>query len=284
MVVSLFASAQALAQTNADGRELKPGSRPDFAFGSPEGEAAMLALSASSNMTLVLPQRIWTWAPYSRVEYDPYLSGWSDFTGATGGAMIQLGIGYLLEAAYYFEIGSDTEPGVMALYNPMIESEALLMTSGITMLMKRAAGRCRPRSYPGTAKPCPEGDAFPSGHTSAIGSFAGARLVRLAFTPVNTAFALRAGSLAVSEAAMVVTGALRVLCGAHSIEDVITGGLIGHVTGAGVALIHWNEQLNTEETAPDGRGRTSTAGQELTLGEPISRPLPPLYFSWGGLF
>lgn len=236
----------------------------------------MFALSASSNIAYVLPQRIWTWAPYSRVEYDPYLSGWSDLTGALGGAVLQLGIGYALEAAYYYDVGTETAPGLMALYNPMIESEALLMTSGITMLMKRAAGRCRPRSYPGTAKPCPEGDAFPSGHTSAIGAFAGARIVRLAFTPVNPAFAFRATSLVVSEGAMFLTGALRILCGAHSIEDVLMGGLIGHVTGVGVALIHWNEQLHDEQTAP--------AAQELSTSEPIARPMPPLYFTWGGLF
>lgn len=278
LVAAWVVSDDAFAQTSSNGDPggSPAGSRPDFAFGSPEGEAAMLALSASSNITYVLPQRIWTWAPYSRVEYDPYLSGWSDFTGALGGAMVQLGIGYALEAAYYFEVGTETSPGLMALYNPMIESEALLMTSGITMLMKRAAGRCRPRSYPGASKPCPEGDAFPSGHTSAVAAFAGARIVRLAFTPINPAFAFRATSLIVSEGAMFLTGALRILSGAHSIEDVIVAGLIGHVTGAGVALIHWNERLDNEQTAP--------AAQELHLSEPVARPLPPLYFTWGAPF
>lgn len=186
--------------------------------------------------------------------------------------MIQLGIGYALESAYLDVAGADL-PGVLALRQSGVEAEALLLTSGITALIKRVSGRCRPREYRGPDEPCVECDSFPSGHTSAIAAFSGARFVRLAFTPLNEAFPIRLSSFVVSEAAMGVTGLLRILSGSHSWDDVTVGAIVGHATGVTIALMHWNESIDP-------------APEVFVPGPPTERSSlrAPVLFTWGGAF
>lgn len=260
---ALGAPRVALAQERLEG------SHPNFAFGAPEGEIALATFAAASNFTYLIPQSRNQWAPRAPRPYDPLTSKWSDMFGAVGGAFIQLGSGYALESAYLATVGAE-RPGVLALHQAAVEAEALLLTSGITALIKRVSGRCRPRSYLGPDEECLECDAFPSGHTSAIAAFSGARLVRLPFTPMNEGFPIRFTSFVLSEAAMSVTGLLRVLSGAHSWDDVVVGAIVGHATGATVALLHWNKEVEPSPSRASAPPAPSAAA--------------PILFTWGGVF
>lgn len=210
------------------------GNRPDWAFGHPAGEAAIAALALGSNATFFLDQQASTWAPSHVRPFDPVVSEWSDLVGAVGGAAIQLGVGYVTESAYLAESGA-ADPGTLSLYGAMVETEALLLSSGATFLVKRLSGRCRPRAYHDGR--CSQFDAFPSGHTAAVSPFAGARLVRLVQSE-GGGVTFRAIGYAAAEIGTFTTAVLRVLAGAHSWEDVVVGGLLGHASGVLVALAH----------------------------------------------
>lgn len=213
---------------------LADGNRPDWAFGHPGGEVAIAALALGSNATFFLDQQSSSWAPSHVRPFDPVVSEWSDLVGAVGGAAIQLGVGYVTESAYLAEVGA-TDPSTLSLYGSLVETEALFLSSGTTFLIKRLSGRCRPRSYRNGS--CSQFDAFPSGHTAAISPFAGSRLVRLVETE-GDGLAFRAIGYAAAEVGTFTTAVLRVMAGAHSWEDVLVGGLIGHASGVLVALAH----------------------------------------------
>ena len=139
--------------------------RPDWAFSSPSAEGAVLGLSLASNATFFISQRRSTWDARDRHVWVPGLGLVSDVIGAAAGSAIQMGTGYVLESAY-LDAGHVRHPGIEALHGSLVEGEALALTNGITTLIKRLTGRCRPRAY--RSGVCAEWDAFPSGHTSPI--------------------------------------------------------------------------------------------------------------------
>ncbi len=229
-------SAAALLVASAIGAPASAaeGNRPDLAFRHGAAEVAIASVCAASTFTYFIDQRQTDWRP-SRVQRpNPTADGWSDFFGATGGVFFQLGTGYLLESAYLERVGAD-DPGVEALHGSLVEAEAVFLSTGMTFLGKRLSGRCRPRAVEGDR--CTEFDAFPSGHTSAITPYAGARLVRLATTP-GDGIEFRAANYAIAEASALTAAFLRVAAGAHSWEDVLVGGLLGHASGVLLALAH----------------------------------------------
>ncbi len=166
----------------------------------------------------------------------PGLALASDLVGAAAGSALQLGAGYALETGYLARRGV-ARPGVEALHESLVEGEALALDIGVTGLMKRLSGRCRPWSYANGV--CTSFDAFPSGHTSTVASIAGARLAHVAWTPLDDpAIGLRVASFGLAEIGTVAAAVLRVTSGAHSVEDVVVGALVGHATGVLVALAH----------------------------------------------
>lgn len=263
---SLFVAAPARAA------EPKEASRPDFAFGHPEAEATLLGLTGAANFTYLIPPRVAFWSPFRARPFDSLVSKVSDMTGAIGGSFLQLGLGFVFETSYLYASGVSI-PGAAALHEFAVESESLLLTSAVTGLIKNIAGRCRPRAYFGLDKPCRERDAFPSGHTSAIASFSGARFVNLVQTPLNEAFALRFSALLTSEVATAVTGVLRIWSGSHSWEDVLAGAAIGHATGITIALLHPRVTLRDGEPYDDD---AAAAAAPLTARN--------AFFSWSGSF
>ncbi len=268
---AVFASV--LWATPASAADPEEGSRPGFAFGHPEAEATLLGLTGAANLTYLIPPRVAFFPPFRARPFDSLVSKVSDMTGAIGGSFIQLGLGFVFETSYLYASGVSI-PGAAALHEVAIESEALFLTSAITGLIKNITGRCRPRAYFGRDKPCRERDAFPSGHTSAIASFSGARFVNLVETPPNEAFGLRFAGFLTSEIATAVTGVLRVWSGSHSWEDVLAGAAIGHATGITIALLHPRVTLRNGEPFDD---EATKASAPLAVGRNA-------FFSWSGSF
>lgn len=233
------------------------GTRPDWAFGHPAGEAAVAAVAVGSNFTFFLDQHQSAWAPSHIRDFDPVVSEWSDLVGSIGGVALQVGIGYATESAYLNANGA-ADPGIESLFGTMVEAESLFLSSGTTFLIKRLTGRCRPRSF--RNRSCSQFDAFPSGHTAAIAPFAGSRLVRLVQTE-GDGVPLRAVGYAAAELGTFTTAVLRVMAGAHSWEDVLAGGLIGHAAGVLVALAHPPVEVERgagKVSSPVGRAAPTT--------------------------
>lgn len=209
---------------------------PDWAFASPAAEGVLAGTVLASNATLFLSQRRSNWRPDHVRAPVRSLALASDIVGAGAGAALQIGAGYWLETAYLAKHRVE-HPGIFAARSSLVETEALALDAGVTSLIKRLSGRCRPWGYRGAE--CVEHDAFPSGHTSAIAAIAGARLVRAMETPLDdSALGARLVGLGLAEAATLTTAILRVTSGAHSGEDVAVGALVGHATGVLVALMH----------------------------------------------
>ncbi|WP_437735628.1 phosphatase PAP2 family protein [Sorangium sp. So ce1335] len=228
-VCALAWSAPAAAQAGA--------AAPDWAFGTPAGEVAVVAACTASLATYLLPQRRSAWGAASSVERNETLGLASDITGATGGTLLLLGSGYALEGSYL--AGADVpHPFSRALRTSLIELEAAALSTGLSNMIKRLSGRCRPRSW--RTDRCGDTDldfdAFPSGHTTPVAAIAGVRL-NLALRTTGDATP-RLGALALAEVATVVTMALRIGSGAHSWQDVGAGMILGHVTGFALAAIH----------------------------------------------
>jgi len=189
-----------------------------------------------------LPQRQSNWAPSAARPHHGLFAAISDFTGNIIGATWQISAGYGLEASYYDQhrVGDGLE---RAWRTSLMDTEAWLLASGITMSVKRLAGRCRPRAWhpkPGGGGVCgpedAEYDAFPSGHTTSVGAVAGSHLV-LALRSSGQS-APRWVGFGLAEGFTVATAVLRVLAGAHSWEDTVGGWAVGHLSGALVALAH----------------------------------------------
>ncbi len=218
--------------------------RPGWAFGSPSAEGVVLGLSLASNATFFVPQHRSTWDARHRQAWVPGLGLVSDVIGAAAGSALQVGTGYVLESAY-LDAGHVRHPGIEALHASLVEGEALALTNGVITVIKRLTGRCRPRAYGSGV--CAEWDAFPSGHTAPIAAFAGTRLVRVFETPFHSPSAgLRLASFGVAEVGTTATAILRVASGAHSLEDVLVGVLVGHSVGALVAAIHPPEKASRD--------------------------------------
>ncbi|XYI00227.1 phosphatase PAP2 family protein [Sorangium sp. So ce1128] len=231
-----LACACALAWSTPAAAQVGPAA-PDWAFGTPGGEVAVVAACTASLATYLLPQRRSAWGAASSEERNEAIGLASDLTGATVGTLLLLGSGYALEGSYLAGAGVP-DPYSRALRTSLIEVEAAALSTGLSNMIKRLSGRCRPRSW--RTDRCGETDldfdAFPSGHTTPVAAIAGARL-NLALRTTGDA-APRLGALALAEVATVVTMALRIGSGAHSWQDVGAGMILGHVTGFAIAAIH----------------------------------------------
>lgn len=241
---------------------------PDWAFSEPALEPVVAGVCAATLLTNLLPQQRSEWGQRSEVPPGEITDLVSDFTGAVGGSLLLIGSGYFLEAAYYQTDGV-SYPFARSLKTTMIDVEALALSAGLTALLKRSAGRCRPRAWRGGV--CvgedEEHTSFPSGHTSAVSGIAGARVVLAARSDGPIEF--RLAGLAIAESSSIVTAVLRVTAGAHSIDDVVAGWILGHVTGSVVAVVHPMERVDTQ-----------------TENAEASAPLraPPLMLGWSGVF
>jgi membrane-associated phospholipid phosphatase len=241
---------------------------PDWAFSEPAMEPVVAGVCAASLLTFLVPQKRSGWGARGEVDPGDLSDLVSDFTGAAGGALFLGATGYVLEAAYYQTDGV-RYPFARALKTTMIDVEALALSAGLTAFLKRTAGRCRPRAW--RAGVCEDDDdahtSFPSGHTSAVSGIAGARLVLAARSTGPIEF--RLAGFALAETSSIVTAILRVTSGAHSVDDVTAGWILGHVTGSFVAIVHPMERVETQ-----------TEVQEAAA--PLR--VPPLMLGWSGEF
>ncbi len=275
LAASLFGVAVAVGYVPPEAHA--EGNRPGLAFDHLGGEIATGAFAAATPSFYFLPQQKGTWGPFEARPFEPISGSVSDLTAASAGSAIQLGLGFLFETGYLAVAGLES-PASNSLYAVMVETESLLLATGVDALIKRLVGRCRPRAYDPRTSACREYDAFPSGHTASIAAFAGARVARTALTPWNEAAPIRVSGLVVAEACTVVTAILRVTSGSHSWEDVLVGALVGHAAGIGLELIH--------QPARFGDGKD---GAPATIAEPTdvafsARPPQGPYVSWAGSF
>ncbi len=274
-----LASAIAIATCSASA-SAEP-SKPGPAFGAEIGEAGLALACAATLSARLLPQQTSSWGPSHAAEFAFDTGLVSDYTGAGIGSVLQIAAGYGFETAYLASHG-EAQPAVSALRAPVIEVEALMLSGGLTYLVKRLAGRCRPRAFV-NGKCQDEYDAFPSGHTSSVGSFGGARLVTvLRSDPEDDNAGLRWTAFAIAETSIVVTGALRVGAHAHSWEDVVGGAILGHAAGALVALLHPEEALDIPGDPPNFSAGSSAMRRRRPGGG--AGPGLPLAFAWGTEF
>jgi len=244
---------------------------PDWAFGEPAGEVAVGVVSVLSLGALLLPQSRHPWGPSSPRPHHPAGSRASDIVGASAGSLLAIGAGWALESLYY--VDRDVEaPFARGARTTLLEVEAVALSTGITAAIKRLSGRCRPRAM--IDGRCLASDsahtAFPSGHTSVVGSIAGARLWLMSQSEGVPSY--RIASFTVAESLTVAAAALRVFAGAHSWEDVLGGYFVGHATGAVVAAVHPLESI-----APVG-AKGGLVDPEAASRSAFNAPV----MSWGG--
>jgi len=207
----------------------------DWAFGSPVAEAALGAGSLLSLAAFALPQRETSWGPSSTTARNDLFGGISDFSGSYIGSLWQITGSFALEASY-LEDQHVGDPLTRALRAALSDTESALWANGITTVIKRLSGRCRPRAWRQGSCEGGEHDAFPSGHVAPVAAVAGSRLTLTLRSDGGATARLLAFGFA--ETAAVVTAVMRVLAGAHSWEDVLAGWAIGHGTGALVSAAH----------------------------------------------
>ncbi len=216
---------------------------PDWAFGEPAAEVALAAVSLSSLALSALPEIETGWGPsWERPRNDGY-SAASDFTGSFVGTAWQLVGSWALEGSYYQDRGI-ANPHGRALRTTLMDTEAVLLATGMVHGLKKLTGRCRPRAWHDGR--CDDGprDGFPSGHVTPVAALAGTRLMLAAQSDAPSVH--RQLAFGFAEGTTLVTGVLRILAGAHSWEDVVAGWVIGHATGVLTALAHPVEPLEAE--------------------------------------
>lgn len=253
----LVAPAAACAQTT---------NGPTWAFDSWGGEVAVATLSAATGVTsLFLPQSRRRRAPDDPRPDDDASSIASHITAIA--APLSLGAGmYFLD--WRLRVDDIRTPHAWALLPVLVEGEAIALSGGLTEIIKRAVGRCRPRNWDAATATCADDGtsdsddhfaAFPSGHTSFVSTLAGVRLVMAARSTGSTLTALRWIHFGATEALSIATGGLRVTAGAHSVTDVLAGWALGHAVGIGVALMH-PMRLTPYGHIAIGPGRVSWSG------------------------
>lgn len=237
----------------------------DWVAREPGAEIAVSALAVASHTIGFIDQRKSGWPPSWRLREDPVFDTASDLTGSLLGVSWQLAAAYALDVEYFSRLGVE-DPTEAAGRTTIVDLQAVVLASGITIAFKKLTGRCRPRAVFGIG--CNQHDAFPSGHTVTPAALAGSRFV----------LAVRSGTageryaaFGIAESMSLLTGAFRMLAGAHSWEDVLGGWAIGHATGTLLALAH------PLLTPP----REATAG---AAGPLVAAEAPPVTFVWSTPF
>ncbi len=241
---------------------------PDWAFGEPAAEVALAATSALFMAAYALPQAVSDWAPSTEQTRNDHYGEASDYTGSVVGTSWQLVGSWALEGGYYDERGI-ADPYGRALRTSLMDTEAVLLATGITTALKRLTARCRPRAWRDGRCAGGEYNAFPSGHVTPVAALAGSRLVLAAQS--DSGAVRRQLAFGFAEGTTLATGALRILAGAHSWEDVVVAWTIGHVTGALTALAHPLEPIAAE---PVG----------ATAGAVAASSAWDIGFRWSGAF
>jgi membrane-associated phospholipid phosphatase len=219
-----------------------------WAFGStwtyeliPLGTSAALLLGSK-----LLHQQHSSWGPDRAHPVETSADHWSY---ATVGGALGLAVGqYVLRAELFHAAGFSTESSYRyALPLLLSDGEAVVAATGLTEMIKKMAGRCRPRAWHNGTCDAGEEDnfkAFPSGHTTIPSALAGVHFVEALREPSSLGNWVFFGGI---EAAALSTALLRVKAGAHSWSDVGMGYVIGHVTGALVALAHPRADLRESQ-------------------------------------
>jgi membrane-associated phospholipid phosphatase len=233
---------------------------PDWAFGEPAAEAAITAGSALTVFFWLLPQNQTDWEPSPVRPRSKGYSNASDYSGGLIGGLWQMAGSWALESSYY--VSNDVRDGqARALRSALINLDAINLATGISMVLKRVTGRCRPRAFRRGRCDGKENNGFPSGHTVVPSAVAGSNLL----------LALRSGgdpthrylAFGFAEGASLLTAVLRVMAGAHSWDDVLSGYFIGHATGAVTSLAHPMQDL--EQTTGQASGALGNAGPSTGL-------------------
>jgi membrane-associated phospholipid phosphatase len=147
----------------------------------------------------------------------------------------------LLEGISLATPGSDKARGLGA--DALVFAEAIMLTEGVTLLLKDSVGRRRPWSYAESGGPGDSGLArddvrsFPSGHSSE--TFAAVSVGCVTFVRRHRPEVLGAvAACAPGYALASLTAGLRVHAGAHFPSDVLIGAAIGTAIGITVPLLH----------------------------------------------
>jgi membrane-associated phospholipid phosphatase len=143
----------------------------------------------------------------------------------------------LLEGISLATPGTDKTRGLGA--DALVFAEAMMLTEGVTMLLKDSVGRRRPWSYDDGHGGLARDDvrSFPSGHSSE--TFAAVSVGCVTFVRRHRPKALGAvAACAPGYALAGLTAALRVNAGAHFPSDVLIGAALGTAIGITVPLLH----------------------------------------------
>lgn len=238
----------------------------DWIAREPGVEIAVSALAVASHTVGFAGQHSRRWGPSWRRPREPIADTASDLTGALLGVSWQLAATYALDVEYFSRLGVE-DPTEAAGRTTLVDLQSVVLATGITIAFKKLVGRCRPRAVHSIG--CSEFDGFPSGHTVTPSALAGSRLV---LAVRSTDAAERYAAFGLAESMALLTGALRMLAGAHSWEDVLGGWAIGHATGSLLALAH-------PTLTP---AREATAGASSPLG--VSAEAAPITFVWSTPF
>ncbi len=241
----------------------------DWIAREPGIEVAVSVAALASHTVGFLDQRTSGWGPSWRLAHDPVFATASDLTGAVLGVSWQVAASYALDVEYFDRLGV-ADPTEAAGRTTLVDLQAVVLATGISVSLKKLIGRCRPRGVRRSG--CREHDGFPSGHTVMPSALAGTRLV-LALRSGDAPE--RYGAFALAESMSLLTAAFRMLAGAHSWEDVLGGWAIGHATGSLLSLAH-PTMTPPLEAPPEGAAGAAPA--------PLARPWSSASFVWSSRF
>lgn len=227
--------------------------RPNFIGGEAGADAALLGssvLGVALGALFIQPNTDSNWGPDTPHPYNKTADSISNFTGAIVGMVGGIGLGY---GAEILQLDGQADD---ALFSPLILTEGASLSLLVNILIKNAAGRCRPWAYQGdhcVPQTADDLRAFPSGHVATIGGVAGTQLGLSIMAGSDSGW--RWAAFGVMELATLATAILRVNAGAHSLSDVASSWAISHAVGVGTALIH------PRYTYPDEVGTSTSALQ-----------------------